>query len=118
MISKEEALKLQEAKSNWYGELKRSIGIENVNVLERMIKSYINQAPTSEEVCNALSERYSIDGIYEIKYVYENEKFGYWYSAGKEKYFQVVDMRVLYSEKQYDLITLIGQFYEGVNKNE
>lgn len=65
MISREEIDKLRKAKSNWYGELKRTIGIENIKTLEKLIN--ITQQPTLEQLRDTSKEESSINYFNEMK---------------------------------------------------
>ncbi|MDY0140051.1 MAG: hypothetical protein RBR50_10145 [Candidatus Izemoplasmatales bacterium] len=67
--------------------------------------------PTADEVCEALSEYLGCDVTFKDNV--------FWYKTiiyDNEQWVRDISLKDLSNDKRFDLITLIGRFYEGLEK--
>lgn len=113
-MTPKEALELLKRKAHTYDDeyclprmdCKKELDDKTDEAYQRLLKALtelekLKRYPTSDEVCEALSEYLGCD----VKY---ND---YGFLMDKD-----TSIRDLANDKRFDLITLIGRFYEGVEK--
>jgi len=98
---------LKSSISNWYGELKRSIGIDNINLIKKLIDEQALTPPTEEEVCEELTKFFGKD----IEY-YRIGKLGIFCFKKNDN---IKDIMTHYTKMiGTDLLQMIGRFYGGL----
>ena len=78
---------------------------------ERIILQKALTPPTADEVCEALNEYLGCDVTFKDNV--------FWYKTiiyDNEQWVRDISLKDLSNDKRFDLITLIGRFYEGIGE--
>jgi len=111
---------LKSSISNWHGELKRSIGIDNIRLIKKLIDEQTLKTPTQEEVCEALNKSFNINREYtDLHFIYDKESQEFRMVSQNVVYRYISTNRldddaINFIDLDIEDIIILGRFYGGL----